>query len=104
MLNLPHVWGRKCRQGIVEEEVTLGCHQGALMVFGLEAPHIDLPSAMCFLRIRRWLMECGTPLDHRHLECTVSSVSWKWWGWLGFFPKKTWGNWVLAFVFPSSEV
>jgi len=59
---------------IVEEEVTLGCHQGALMVFGLEAPHIDLPSAMCFLRIRRWLMECGTPLDHRHLECTVSSV------------------------------
>ena len=63
--------------GIVEEEVTLGCHQGALMVFGLEAPHIDLPSAMCFLRIRRWLMECGTPLDHRHLECTVSSAPWK---------------------------
>ena len=57
---------------MVEEEVTLGCHQGALMTFGLQGPHVDLPSSLCFLRIRRWLIECGTPLDHRHLDCTVS--------------------------------
>jgi len=57
---------------MVEEEVTLGCHQGALMAYGLQGPHIDLPSSLCFLRIRRWLIECGTPLDHRHLDCTVS--------------------------------
>ena len=57
---------------LVEEEVTMGCHQGALQVHGLQGPGIDLDSALSFLRIRRWLMECGTPLDHRHLECTVS--------------------------------
>ena len=57
---------------MVQEEVTLGCHQGALMAYGLQGPHIDLPSSLCFLRIRRWLIECGTPLDHRHLDCTVS--------------------------------
>ena len=57
---------------LVEEEVTPGCHQGALQVHGLQGPGIDFDSALSFLRIRRWLMECGTPLDHRHLDCTVS--------------------------------
>ncbi|CAK9087974.1 Serine/threonine/tyrosine-interacting protein B [Durusdinium trenchii] len=56
---------------MVEEEVTLGCHQGALQIHDLRGPVIDLASAMCFLRIRRWLMECGTPLDHNHVDCTV---------------------------------
>lgn len=63
---------------MVEEEVTLGCHQGALLLYGLKVPHVDLASALCFLRIRRWLLECGTPLDHRHLECTIScTVPWQ---------------------------
>ena len=57
--------------GMVEEEVTLGCHQGALFTHGLEAPSIDLACALSFLRIRRWLVECGTPLDQRHVDCTV---------------------------------
>ncbi|CAE7505326.1 styx-b [Symbiodinium natans] len=57
---------------LVEEEVTPGCHQGALQVHGLQGPRLDFDSALSFLRIRRWLMECGTPLDHRHLDCTVS--------------------------------
>ena len=58
-------------RGMVEEEVTLGCHQGALFTHGLEAPSIDLSCALSFLRIRRWLIECGTPLDQRHVDCTV---------------------------------
>ena len=36
---------------MVEEEVTLGCHQGALMTFGLQGPHIDLASSLCFLQL-----------------------------------------------------
>mmetsp|Transcript_39294 Transcript_39294/g.87832 ORF Transcript_39294/g.87832 Transcript_39294/m.87832 type:complete len:377 (+) Transcript_39294:47-1177(+) len=56
----------------VEEEVAPGCHQGALQVYGLQPPGLDFDSCLSFLRIRRWLMENGTPLDHRHLECTVS--------------------------------
>ena len=59
-------------QCLVEEEVTPGCHQGALQVHGLQGPRLDFDSALSFLRIRRWLMECGTPLDQRHLDCTVS--------------------------------
>ncbi|CAJ1405731.1 unnamed protein product [Effrenium voratum] len=54
---------------MVEEEVTLGCHQGALQVHRLGS---DLASGLAFLRIRRWLMEVGTPLDHHHLALTVS--------------------------------
>jgi len=57
----------------VEEEVTLGCHQGALFTHrlclrpGQAWDSIDLPSALSFLRIRRWLFECGTSLNEVRL-------------------------------------
>jgi len=39
----------------VEEDVVLGCHQGALF-----APMTDLGCACSYLRIRAWLASCGT--------------------------------------------
>ena len=47
------------RGTVVEEDVTLGCHQGALFDM-----HQQLDSALSFARIHRWLEDHGTPLTH----------------------------------------
>eukprot|EP00939_MAST-03C_sp_MAST-3C-sp1_P003922 g3922.t1 len=43
---------------VVEEDVTLGCHQGALF-----SPDYDLACFLSYCRIRRFLSKCGTRFD-----------------------------------------
>eukprot|EP01062_Namystynia_karyoxenos_P027644 TRINITY_DN21158_c0_g1_i1.p1 TRINITY_DN21158_c0_g1~~TRINITY_DN21158_c0_g1_i1.p1 ORF type:complete len:436 (+),score=71.66 TRINITY_DN21158_c0_g1_i1:137-1444(+) len=58
-----------------EEEVSLGCHQGAMQIVTLRHPSRDPASALMFLRIRRFLEENGSPLLHQRIEREVCKVA-----------------------------